>query len=106
MTKESSLQNLAIVKILSFEFLLFVKEVCYVVKILHKYNGLRRNNTVQNIFIISLKGNIVFAKLLVTSFANDIFASFTEFQLKGTDTFGSTRVLTFEIYIQGSLLHK
>ena len=39
-------------------------------------------------------------------FGNDMLTSFDEFQCQGTDTFGSIRVLTFDIYIQGSLLHR
>ena len=46
------------------------------------------------IFIISLKKNIVFAKLFETSFGSNILASFTEFQWEGTDAFGFMRVQT------------
>ena len=60
----------------------------------------------ETIFIISLKENTVFVKLFETSFGRNIIASFTEFQCEGTDTFGFTRVQTFDIHIQGNFLHK
>ena len=44
------------------------------------------------IFIISLKKNIVFAKLFETFFISNILASVTERQCQGTDTFGFFRV--------------
>lgn len=59
---------------------------------LHKHNRLRKNNSllIQNIFfIISLKENTVFVKLLETSFGSDTLAIFTKFQCQGTDTFDS-----------------
>ena len=84
MAKESSLQF--------FPIDWFVKEVYrVVVKVLHKYNGLRRKNSllIWNIFNISLKENIVFVTLFETSFGSDILAPFIEFQCQGTDIFGS-----------------
>ena len=80
MAKESSLQTFAITG--------FVKEVYCIVKVLHKYNGSHRNNSVLKHFYQSLMENIVFTKLLVTSFSNG--TCFTEFWLKDTDTFRST----------------
>ena len=63
--------------------------------ILHKYNGLRRNNSLltSNIFYyISYENMIVFVKLIETYFGTDILASFTKFRYQGTDTFGSILV--------------
>ena len=40
------------------------------------------------------------------SFGSNILASFTEFHCQGTDTFGFIRVQTFQIHIQGNVLHK
>ena len=81
MTKEYSLQI--------FPIDLFVKGAYHVVKILHKCNGMRRNNRllISNNFIVSLKENIVFLKLFETCFVSNTFTSFTEFQCQGTDTF-------------------
>ena len=42
--------------------------------------------------IISFKENVAFVKLFQKSFGSNIFASFTEFQCKGVDTFVSSRV--------------
>ena len=69
---------------------------------------LLKNNRllIWNNFIISLKENIVFVKLFETSFGSNIIASFTEFQWKGTDTFGFIRVQTFGNHIQDNFLHK
>ena len=82
MTKESSLQ--------SFPIDLFVKEAYRVVKVLHKYNGLRMNNSllISNICTISLTENIAFVKLFELSLGSDIFALFTEFHCQGMDDFG------------------
>ena len=53
-------------------------------------------------FIVSLKENIIFGKYFERSFPSYVFASFTEFQCQGTDTFGFIGVKTFEIQIQGN----
>ena len=53
-------------------------------------------------FVISLKENIAFVKLFEISFGSNIITSFTEFQFRGTDTFGFIWVQTFEIHIQGN----
>ena len=74
MTKQSSLQT--------FPINLFFKEAYRVVKILHKHNGLSRNNR--------------FEALL----GNDILNSFTDFQFQCTNDFGSIRVQTFETNFQ------
>ena len=42
----------------------------------------------ETIFIIALKENIVFVKLLETSFGSNIIASFNEVQCQSTDPFG------------------
>ena len=63
--------------------------------ILHKYNGLRRNNsllTLNIFYYISYENMIVFVKLIETYFGTDILASFTKFRYQGTDTFGSILV--------------
>ena len=67
MTKESILQI--------FPLNLFVKEAYHVVKVLHKYNGLYRNN---RLLILTLKKNIFFVKLFETFFGTNIFISSTE----------------------------
>ena len=69
----------------------FVKEAYRVLMILHKYDGLRWNNSllIWNIFISSFKEDIVLAKLFET-FGSDILASFTELYCQGTDTFAFT----------------
>ena len=87
---------------------IFVEEAYSVVKVLHLQNGFHKKSSYQmwKIFIISLKENIVFVKLFVIYFDSNKLASFSEFQSGCTNTFGSTWVLTFEICIQGSLLHK
>ena len=71
MAKELSLQT--------FPTDLFVKGAYYVVKMLHKYNGLYRNNglLIETIFMISLKKNIFVGKLFETSFGSNILATFT-----------------------------
>ena len=98
MVKESSIQI--------FPIDLFVKGAYYVVKILYKYNGLRRNNRYEANCIISLKKNIVFAKLVEASFSSNILVSFTEFQCQGTDTFRFLPVEIFEIHIKRNFLRK
>ena len=57
-----------------FRLDLFVKEFYRVVKILHNYSGLSRNNGLLNcnIFVISLKKNVIFVKLFETSLGSDI----------------------------------
>ena len=60
----------------------------------------------KTIFIISLKKNIVFAKLFETSFDSNMLASFIKCQCQGTDIFGFIQVQTFETYIEGSFSHK
>ena len=60
----------------------------------------------ETIFIISLKKNIVFAKLFETSFDSNMLASFIKCQCQGTDIFGFIQVQTFETYIEGSFSHK
>ena len=53
-----------------FRIDLFIQGAYHIVKILRKYNGLRRKNRL-------LKENIVFVKLFKTSFVSNIIASFT-----------------------------
>ena len=83
MAKEPSLKTFPIDRL--------VKEAYRVLMILHKYDGLRWNNSllIWNIFISSFKEDIVLAKLFET-FGSDILASFTELYCQGTDTFAFT----------------
>ena len=76
MAKESSLQNLPI----SW----FAKEAYHVVKILHKYNGVRRNNGYwsETFFNISLKENIAFVKLFETSLVVTYLSHLLNFSVK------------------------
>ena len=48
--------------------------------------------------MISLKKNIVLAKLFEMLFSSDILATFAEFQCQGTDSFGFIWEEIFEIY--------
>ena len=52
------------------------------------YVGITGGYWFETIFIISLKENIVFVKLLETSFGSNIIASFNEVQCQSTDPFG------------------
>ena len=91
MAKESSLQI--------FPIDLFVKGAYHVVKILHKCNGMRRNNRLL-IWNNFYKENIVFLKLFETCFVSNSFTSLTEFQCQSADIFDFIWVQTFEIHIQ------
>ena len=72
----------------------YVKGAYHSEEILFKYNGLVAMTVYwsETYFIMSLKQNIVFVKLIELSFGIDIIASFTEFQCQGTDAFGSVWV--------------
>ena len=91
MAKKSSLQT--------FPLHRFVNNAYHFLKILHKGNGLCRNNSllISSIFITSHKANIAFVKLFETSFSSDVLDSLLNFSCQSTATFASAQTQIFKI---------